>query len=160
MNAEDVMKYGHRTLMGAIKRVPETELETGGVTGVWSTKDIFAHLTSYEHVLAEVLNAFVEDGGPTAYIDMMRDPNIDFNNTQVDMRKDKDFAEIMAEYEEVRARAMSLLTRSPVEKRRQPGTIPWYGEEYDLEDLIVYTNYAHKREHSAEIGVFADRLGH
>ena len=30
--------------------------------------------------------------------------------------------------------------------------------EYSLEDFIVYTFYGHKREHSAQIAAFRDRL--
>ena len=39
---------------------------------------------------------------------------------------------------------------------REPGSIPWYGEEYALDDLIVYQYYGHKREHSAQIEAFRD----
>jgi hypothetical protein len=44
------------------------------------------------------------------------------------------------------------------EKWRENGTLPWYGMEYALDDYIVYTFYAHKREHAAQIGVFKDAL--
>ena len=43
-------------------------------------------------------------------------------------------------------------------KRREPGTLPWYGPEYDLEDFIAYTFYGHKREHMAQVNVFLDTL--
>jgi len=34
---------------------------------------------------------------------------------------------------------------------REVGTIRWYGPTYALDDLIVYVNYAHKREHCAQM---------
>jgi hypothetical protein len=40
----------------------------------------------------------------------------------------------------------------------KPGTLPWYGPEYALDDFIVYSYYGHKREHSAQINVFRDQL--
>jgi hypothetical protein len=40
-----------------------------------------------------------------------------------------------------------------------PGTSPWYGADYALDDLIVYMNYAHKREHCAQIRAFRLRIG-
>ena len=49
---------------------------------------------------------------------------------------------------------MNLLDDIPIEELREVGTIPWYGLEYSLDDLIVYMFYGHKREHSAEIAVF------
>jgi len=40
----------------------------------------------------------------------------------------------------------------------QNGTLPWYGEVYALDDFLVYAYYGHKREHSAQIAAFRDRL--
>ena len=65
---------------------------------------------------------------------------------------------MLAEYEVAYARAVTLMVRIPVEGRRLNGVLPWYGPEYSLEDFIVYTFYGHKREHSAQIEAFRDRL--
>ena len=64
MNTADVLKYGHHTVLQTIDDLPQTEWTTGGVCGVWSVKDIIAHLASYEHVLEEILAGFL-DGGDT-----------------------------------------------------------------------------------------------
>ena len=53
---------------------------------------------------------------------------------------------------------MDLIVRIPVETRHTNGVLPWYGAEYDLEDFIAYMYYGHKREHSAQIAVFKDKL--
>ena len=53
---------------------------------------------------------------------------------------------------------MELIGRIPAETLRQSGTIPWYGAEYALDDLIVYLYYGHKREHAAQIAAFRDRM--
>lgn len=36
--------------------------------------------------------------------------------------------------------------------------MPWYGDAYALDDLIVYMYYGHKREHNAQIAAFRDRF--
>ena len=41
---------------------------------------------------------------------------------------------------------------------REVGTLPWDGEDYALDDFLVYGYYGHKREHSAQIAAFRDRL--
>ena len=51
---------------------------------------------------------------------------------------------------------LDALLRVPAATLRQPGTLPWYGAEYAVDDLIVYTAYGHKREHSAQIAVYRD----
>lgn len=63
-------------------------------------------------------------------------------------------AEVLAEYNEAHSQTMNLINDIPNEILREVGTIPWYGLEYSLDDLIVYMFYGHKREHSAEIAVF------
>jgi hypothetical protein len=156
MNAVDILKYGHQTVLGTVDGLPEGEWETGAVCGVWSVKDIMAHLASYEHLLVEVLNMFLGDE-PTPYLDQFG-AGQDFNDAQVALRKDNSVAQVLAEYEEVQARTMTLAVQVPEETRRQPGTLPWYGTGYALDDFIVYQYYGHKREHSAQINVFRDGL--
>jgi hypothetical protein len=106
---------------------------------------------------AEVLSTFLE-GGPTPYMEEMAQLRDEFNDVHVERRRDKNVAEVLAEYNEVHTQVMELAARIPAETYRENGTIPWYGPEYCLDDLIVYNNYAHKREHSAQINVYRDRL--
>jgi DinB family protein len=159
MNASDVLKYGHRTVVQTIEGLPQEQWETSGVCGVWSTKNIIAHLASYEHVLVDILSTFL-DGGPTPTLDQFRDPSGNFNDRQVDARKNKTAGETLAEYNDAHTQVMALAARIPAEVYRQSGSLPWYGIEYALDDLIVYQYYGHKREHSAQIAVFLDRLAH
>ena len=46
----------------------------------------------------------------------------------------------------------------PDPAEHQAGTLPWYGMAYSLDDVLVYMYYGHKREHSAQIAAFRDRL--
>jgi hypothetical protein len=82
-----------------------------------------------------------------------------FNDTQVEQRRGQSPEETLAEYTEAHERAAEMLARIPLEQRRQAGILSWYGAEYDLEDLITYMSYGHKREHSAQIAEFCCRLG-
>jgi len=158
MNTHDVLKYGNLTFLNTLGGVPKSEWETAGVCGFWSVKQIVAHLTSFEHLVAEVLSGFSE-GGPTPHLEMMGKEGPErFNDLQVELRQDKTADEQLAEYKEAHSRVMSLIVQIPEETRRQNGTLPWYGEEYDLDDFLVYINYGHKREHCAQINVFRDEL--
>jgi hypothetical protein len=158
MNARDVLKYGHQTVLRTLDGLPQTEWETPDVCGIWSVKDIIAHLASFEHVLVDVLNTFL-DGGPTPYLDKMGALGPQgFNDAEVALRQDKTVGEVLAEYNDICAQTMALAARIPSETYRQNGTLPWYGPEYDLDDYIAYSFYGHKREHSAQIAVFRDQL--
>lgn len=156
MNAQDILKYGHLTVLQTVDGLPEPEWEIGGVCGRWSTKDIIAHLASFEQVLAEVLGEFLGIT-ETPTLAAFRDTGDRFNDEQVALRSGKTAAETLAEYTDLHERAMALAAQLPAETFRRPGTIPWYGPEYALDDLIVYAYYGHKREHSAQIAVFRDR---
>jgi hypothetical protein len=157
MNAEDVIKYGHRTVMHTLEGLPAAEIDVGGVCGIWSVKDIMAHLASHELVLVDILNSFL---GVTdsPHFNVYRKLGLAFNDIEVEKRKGMTYSAIVREYEDAHAQLSKAIVRVPVETRRQTGTLPWYGAEYDLEDLIAYSNYGHKREHTAQINVYRDLL--
>ena len=160
MNAADILKYGQLTALQSINGFPETEWETPGACGVWSVKDIIAHLASYEQVLVDILTTFT-GGGPTPVLDSYFEQGGQFNDIEVDKQKAKTIQDVLAEFNDTHTRVMSLIVTIPSETLRQSGTLPWYGMDYSLDDLLVYMYYGHKREHSAQIAAFRDYLaGH
>jgi len=120
MNAIDILKYGHRTVLNTIDDLPESEWQTNGVCGVWSVKDIISHLASFEHILVEVLNLFL-GGGSTPLLDRMVAEGDRFNDNWVAENKNKTGAELLAEYNQAQARVMSLVVQIPPETLHQPG---------------------------------------
>jgi hypothetical protein len=158
VNALDVMKYGNLTFLGAVSKVPEAERETAGVCGYWSTKDLVAHLASYEVALVEALHEVAKDGKPIPTLERFRSPDGRFNDEQVEQRQNQSINELLKEYQGAHEQAMAMIAQLGVDKLREVGAIPWYGAEYSLEDFIVYAFYGHKREHSAQIAVFCDRF--
>jgi len=91
------------------------------------------------------LNAFIEQGGQ-------------FNDSEVSRRKAKTIQDVLAEFNDTHAQVMALIVKISPETLRQTGTLPWYGMDYSLDDVIVYMYYGHKREHSAQIAAFRDHL--
>jgi hypothetical protein len=159
MNTIDILKNGHTTVMAAIDGFPAEVWDEPGVCGVWSTKDIIAHLASFEHLLVDVLNSLSNDNS-TPTLDDFFAGNEQFNDAEVNKRRDRTVEEVLAEYNDTHAQTVTLLAAVPAETGRQNGLLPWYGAEYDLEDLIVYSFYGHKREHCAQIDLFRDQLAH
>ena len=157
MNAQDILKYGQNTVLGTVEGFPSSDWETPGVCGVWSTKDVLAHLASYEQVLTDVLGGYAGATRKGA-LDIYLEQGPEFNDIQVAQRKGKTIGEVLDELNSAHTRNMSLVSQIPGETLRQAGTLPWYGAEYALDDYIVYAFYGHKREHSAQIAAFLDRL--
>ena len=157
MNARDILKYGQQTVLQTLESFPEASWETPGACGVWSVKDIIAHLASYERVLVDILTT-VTGGGSTPVLNTFIELGSQFNDSEVNRRKKKTIQDVLAEFNDTHTQVMSLLVNIPSETLRQSGTLPWYGREYALDDVLVYMYYGHKREHSAQIAAFGDRL--
>lgn len=157
MNAQEVIRRGHVAVLEAVSELPEEHWYRPGVCGVWSVRDILAHLAAFEHMVIQVLQSFVT-GGPTTLLDRQREDGERFNEVEVAARRQLTAAEVLAEYSEAHGHAIPLVAQIPLELCRQPGTIPGYGADYSLEDLIVHKAYGHKREHAAQVNVYRDEL--
>ena len=157
MHTIDVLHYGHLTVMHALDQLPNADWLTPNVCGVWSVKEIIAHLSSFELALADVWRVAL--GEPTAGLlaDLLRDGQA-FNDAQVPARAGMSPADTRAEYEAAHQAAMQGAAGLPPASFRQTGFLPEYGDAYDLEDFLAYTYYGHKREHSAQIAVFRDSI--
>jgi hypothetical protein len=157
MNATDILKYGHITLQQAIEGFPETAWDRAGACGSWSVKDIVAHLASFEQVLVDVLHSLTGNSDTPALARFIA-LGSQFGDAEVDERKGHTAQDNIRELHTAHAQVMSLITSIPAETLRQLGTLPWYGVDYALDDLIVYMYYGHKREHSAQIAAFREHL--
>jgi uncharacterized protein (TIGR03083 family) len=156
MNANDVLKYGHDTVIQAIDGLTDAQWRAPGVCGVWTAKDVVAHLAAVELLIVEVLTTQV-GGGPTPYLDAFKRKEPDLNDKEVARRRDWPVERTVAEYTDAAKRAMDLAARIPADVFRRTGTLSWYGEEYSLDDFVVYFSYGHKTEHAAQIAVLRDR---
>lgn len=158
MNPADVLKYGHKTVLDTLKGLTPEQMEIGGVCGVWSTRDIIAHLASYELFLDGVMGTFLGEPPTPTMIHIGEVGPVRFNDLQVEMRKNRSTQEVLDEYTSATERNLSRVPLIAAEVWRQTGMLPWYGPEYALDDFIVYSFYGHKREHSAQINIFKDTL--
>ena len=157
MHAGDVLRYGQQAFLSDVNSVPETQREMQGACGTWSVKDLVSHLGSYELVLVDVLRSLV-NGGPTPHLDRFVQQGADFNDAEVDARRDRSFADVMTELGDAHEETLRLIAALRPEDLRRTGTIPWYGDEYAVDDLICYQYYGHKREHAAQIAMFRDHV--
>ena len=152
MNVRKALHIEHQQVLTTTDAV--TNWEQVGVCGAWSTKDVLAHLTSYEQLLIEALESIPQPDTATPLIDAWRNDLDAFNERQVEQRSDMPPETIMAEYKTAYEKAAALLAELSTETLRRKGIFDWYGEAYDLEDLLVYQYYGHKCTHLAQIETF------
>ena len=152
MNVASMLEQSHLMVLQAVDDLPEREWDVPGASGEWSVKDILSHLTSYEEVLVDVFATFLTDA-PTPHLQKYRDKSIDFNKTETQERQFRTAQQVMDEYEEAQLQSSDLLAQIPQEKIFQTGTLPWYGSERCLADLIN-SFCAHTQEHCQQIKAF------
>jgi len=153
MNAPDILFYGQRFVEKSLKDFPPDKFETPGACGTWSVKQIIAHLASYEETLVETLTS-IKTRASTLYMQQFTGWGEEFNKTQVASRSQQSPELVIAELNRLHRQVMDLITYIPAEKLREMGTIPWYGKEYSVDDVIVYAYYGHKQEHTTQITQF------
>lgn len=159
MNTDDVLKYGNLKLLGHVEKLPEDEWYTQGVCGWWSVRDIIGHLASFELMFIDIVKSLGESATVGSTLERFRNLGGEkFNHEQVAKRQNHKPTEVLAEYTGAHDLLRELVSKISPETLRTAGLFPWYGEEYDLEDMICYASYGHKREHSAQIAVFLDTL--
>lgn len=157
MNAHDILAYGHGTFLSALDGIPHERWGEGGVCGVWGVRDVVAHVGSYEIWHTEVLEGLL-DGSPAPLSEQRQARGNEFNDWWVSTRADRTPDQVLDEYLRAHEALLDLASNVPSELFPKAGTLPWYGLEYSLDDFIVYSNYGHKREHSAQLNVFKDRM--
>ena len=147
MNAIDVLMYGQRQVMRTIDRFgPEHWSRTA--LGVWTTKDLVGHLGAFEARFADVLAEFA---GAAPRSDLRAADPATFNDDQAAIRRDWSVEAVLTELVDAHDRVMAHARAIPAERWAEVGTIPWYGPDYALDDLTVYTMYGHKREHEPQL---------
>jgi len=148
VNTLDVLMYGQRTVRSTIDRYQPDDWERIAL-GVWTAKDLLGHLGAFEVRFADVLAGVV---GAPVESDLLSADGRTFNDDQAAIRKDWPIDQVRAEFLDAHERVMRHAALISPETWRAIGTIPWYGSEYSLDDLVVYQMYGHKREHDPQLG--------
>lgn len=153
MQTLDVLMYGQRTIRSTIDRYGADDWDRIAL-GVWTAKDLLGHLGAFEVRFADQLAPFA--GEPVQSDLPSADPRT-FNDDQAAVRKDWPVEKLMTEFLAAHERVMRQARAISAEVWREVGTIPWYGPEYSLDDLVVYQQYGHKREHDPQLGAVLER---
>ena len=153
MNPLDILRYGQEHIEDEIRTFGPADWEATAL-GTWSAKDLVGHIGVYEVRFAEILMTFAGEEPAT---NLRGEPTATFNDDQAAIRSGWSVDAVVDELRAAHRRVIDLAERIAPETWRTVGTIPWYGSEYSLEDLLVYTQYGHKREHAPQLGAVRER---
>jgi uncharacterized protein (TIGR03083 family) len=155
VNPLDVMRYGQETIDQLIDRLRPGDWQRIAL-GEWTTKDVVGHLGAFEVRFAEILVVF---GGETPTTNLRAESPATFNDDQAARRKGWPVDQVVTELRDAHRLVMDCAARLPAETWSSAGSIPWYGPEYALDDLLVYSMYGHKREHGPQLEAILNRTG-
>src|SRR4051794_40733111 len=147
MNPVDMMMYGQRTIDDLIDRL-EADDWSAIALGVWTTKDLVGHLGAFEVRFAEGLAGFT---GETPRASLPSAAPATFNDDQAAVRRDWPVERVVAELRDAHGLVMERARRIPAKIWTEVGTVPAYGPQYSLDEMLVYTIYSHKREHAPQL---------
>jgi len=153
VNPIDILTYGQRTVDELIDRLQPDDW-TAIALGVWTTKDVVGHLGAFEVRFAEIMAMFA---GETPRTNLRSEPASTFNDDQAAIRRDWPVDRVVAELRDAHVVVMELAGRIDADVWSKVGTIPFYGPEYSLDEMLVYTMYGHKREHGPHLDAVLER---
>lgn len=158
MNVFNVTKYGNLTFLRSLKDLKSVDEEKQGACGTWSIKDIVSHLTSFEILLKEIIETLLDKNYKSKLLSNYALDHGKFNDSEVKKRKSKILNQVIDEYSRVYEKNTQLMKKIEKKQLAKNATLPWYGNEYSFEDLIVYMYYGHKIEHTTQIKIFLTNL--
>jgi uncharacterized damage-inducible protein DinB len=160
MSATETLENSHVQVLQAIEDLPETLWDVEGVSGHWSTKDVISHLTAYELLLIDVINA-VQGDTASPYLLRWIESQKEFDQETIDARRYKTAQEVENEYQDAQVRSSALLASLPPEAIDRSGMINSVlnvetSDERSLAELINVLAQ-HTRQHCNQVMQFREQ---
>ena len=141
-----------------LAQIPTDHMEEPGVEGVWSVKELVAHLTWFEGRVVESARQVLHTGTFTR-------PDRDglsldeWNVRLADVSRTRPLVEVLAEADAVFGQLLQVVAACPQDLLNDPSRlglpedfVPWMA--------IANNSYAHYREHEPALRAWLARMGH
>ena len=156
MNSSEALENAYTLFLQSVENLRPVEWDIPNACGTWSVKDIVAHLTFYQHVLADALHS-VLDKEPTPYLSKWLSTEQDqLNHAEVEVQGGETAQQVLQDLDETQGQTLALLKQVPPEVLNQKGRLADYRQAWTdrtLDDLV--TGIAlHMRRHCEQIKAF------
>ena len=121
--------------------------------GIWSVKDLLAHLIGWDFANMEAVTAILDGQLPAFYAHYDRDWQ-SFNARLVAQYKRDDFAELVAAVEASHKELVALLEAVPAAEFGRAACLRWKGYRMTIA-AILQTEADDEKTHCAQVGAFA-----
>jgi hypothetical protein len=144
-----------RDLLAAIDGLTPEQMRVPGAAGIWSVKDVLAHVTAWESELVTALNQ----------LDSQRAPRIiaiediyEWNEEQYHISARRPLEAIMSDFEGVHRMLLHMVGDLPERDLTDNRRFSWMQGE-PLWYLIAEAAYWHEREHAQDIRTWRQQEG-
>jgi uncharacterized damage-inducible protein DinB len=154
----DTMARERAQLLKAIMDVPEAVLDRKGTVGEWSIKNVLAHLTAWESVVASFLPQRFATGNKSEKLKAINADEDGWNAGEVAAREVLSPREQVEELEQARQNLLRVLRDLGEEGLQRKRPWPECREDQTVMDYILEQVGEHEREHREAILAAIARL--
>lgn len=159
----ETLKSERTKLEGLLKAVGKSRMETAGVSGFYSTKEVIAHLTAYEQALVKWLR---DAKAGRVYVDQVLDqPDLNARNAAVyQANKGRTAADILETFRKTFDELEDCVRRLTEEELTNAEATAWFvvprwQQKQELWKCIANDSYEHHHEHIPDIERWLDEHG-
>ncbi len=157
----ETLRTRRREWEDAIAAVGAERMTLPGFAGVWSARDVVAHITAYERWMLERMEA--EERGEAAAPSVLDDKDMERRNMVAhEQTRDRALDEVMAEARRVWEGLVAAVERTPeedlIELSRAPGYVTrGFGGDTALWEAIMGLTYEHYDEHLPDFQAWREK---
>jgi hypothetical protein len=148
---------GREDFLDCIQNLPDQELETPGVIGTWSVKDILVHLTRWEAELVTLIWQAVKGITPTTAHFNQKDVD-DINESWYQESRNRPLERVMDDFLGVRNQTIRRVKELSQSELSDPEYYAWLNGR-PLWEWIADDSFEHEAEHAEQIKVWQTEKG-
>jgi hypothetical protein len=151
----EALRNGRAAWEAALSEVGEGQMEESGAEGVWTVKDVIAHVAWFEREMVEMLRRRSLE----ASSDLWMRPAHERNAAIFEQNRDRSLQEVLAESRETFPELVREAEGLSDEELNDPGRFACMPEDWVPWKLIAENSYEHYRDHGASLRAWLDSKG-
>ena len=130
------------------------EINQPGAVGVWSVKDVLAHIAFWERYAANIIRDAMRGAAPALVADDETERN---NASVVAQYYQRSLASVIADWQQAREDLLDAIEELDDDDLNDPDRFPW-SEGRTLLDRIAGNSFEHEQEHIEQIRAWTLRV--
>ena len=140
------LNRSRKQILNAMAGLNEDQASSLAVTGVWTIKDLFGHITAWDTTILHPLELFYTSN---EFITEPIEDYLAWNDDQAEQRAVRSYSQILAEFSEIRSALIAAYQSLSADMLLEIFTAPW-GDKFTISKMISGLAW-HEVEHAKEI---------